>query len=348
MEVEDETPVQQEEARKREREEATQGGREDDEDELIPTEPAPAGGERRELTLADLMAEMTRQRTDITSAVNSGVAENRSNFTTLRADVGAARREAQEAKNMAAKATTLAHETQESVGELAKRVALLEKGGGPKPSAQNLSLGGDNHPKRDWDYLGGDDGDTVIIGGFRPLASREERTKEWEELKGGLPEDMAAQIVTTIIPASPGPIIILHLQKEASPKDTRVKMLDWTAKFKQLTLTKQGEGEATPRSMYAGPSKPFAMRQRNAKTMALLDGLKLAMGEERAANLRADLAKGRIIYDQRILAERKGEEPMPTPDMAVIQKILPELTEDALKDKVAEAIEIRDKKRKGT
>ena len=346
MEVEDETPVQQEEARKREREEAIQRGREDDE-ELIPTEPAHVGGERRELTLADLMAEMTRQRTDIMSAVNSGVAENRSNFTTLRADVGAARREAQEAKNMAAKATTLAHETQETVGDLAKRVALLEKGGGPKSSAQTFSSGGDNHPKRDWDYLGGDDRDTVIIGGFRPLASREERTREWDELKGGLPEDMAAEIVTTIIPASPGPIIILHLRKEASPKDTRVKMLDWTAKFKKLALTKQGEGETTPRPMYAGPSKPFAMRQRNAKTMALLDGLKLAMGEERGAMLRADLAKGRIIYDQRILAERRGDEPMPTPDMDAIHKVLPELTEDALKEKVAEAIEARDKKRKG-
>ena len=59
---------------------------------------------------------------------------------------------------------------------------------------------------------------------------------------------------------------------------------------------------------FASPSKPFAMRQRNAKTMALR-----SRGKTRAGLLRADFARGRIIYGQCILAERKGDDLMPTP-----------------------------------
>ena len=111
MEVEEDTPML-EESRKRERAEGGGVDREDEAEEVVPTElVGETGAKPKELTLNDLMEAMTRQRSDVMAAVNKGVSENRSNFQSLRADVGAARREAQEAKQMAAKATTLAHET---------------------------------------------------------------------------------------------------------------------------------------------------------------------------------------------------------------------------------------------
>ena len=207
MEVED-TPVDD---RKRERDFEDEDG--EGEPDLIPTEMPDPRGPRRELTLGDLMAAMNQQRTDIMESVQKGMAENRTNFSSLRADVGAAKREAQEARGMAAKATTLAQETKESVESLEKRVALLEKGGaktGEASSSHRVWRSGGDGPKRDWDQLGGDDGDQIIVGGFRPYASREERQQDWDVIKGELPEDLVAQISDTIVPASACRIIIVN------------------------------------------------------------------------------------------------------------------------------------------
>ena len=212
------------------------------------------------------------------------------------------------------------------MSSLERRIEQLEKGEfprGPPGLSQRKGTPQYDTPKRDWDFLGGDEGDTVVVGGFRPLASREERDKEWGETKNELPEDMVAQIASTIIPASPGPIVILHLHKEGDTRATRVKMLDWTKKFKEQGIQKQMEGEATARLLYAGPSKPFEMRQRNAKTMAMLDGFKLIAGEDKSVHLRADLARGRIIYEQKLLAERREGETMPTPIMDAVEKVFP-------------------------
>ena len=89
------------------------------------------------------------------------------------------------------------------------------------------------------------------------------------------------------------------------------------------------------------------MRQRDSKTTAMLDGLKLIVGEEKSNRLRADMGNGRIIFDRTLIAEREGGDPMPKPRMEAIEKLFPGTTEEHIVDKVAEATAAREKLRKG-
>ena len=90
------------------------------------------------------------------------------NSAAIRGDVTETQRDASDAKKMAAKATTLAEETQQAVKSLEQRMANLESGGSvPKTPPGLTPRRGPRAPsptKRDWDFLGGDEGDTLIVG----------------------------------------------------------------------------------------------------------------------------------------------------------------------------------------
>ena len=86
------------------------------EEELIPTEPAPPVAQaQRALTLQDLMDAMT-----------AGFAGTNTKMDRMSCDIGEAKREATEAKEMAAKATTIAHDTQTNMRQLEERLVKLE------------------------------------------------------------------------------------------------------------------------------------------------------------------------------------------------------------------------------
>ena len=194
-----------------------------DEETPVPTELA---APEKTLELGDLMKLMTANMDETTR----GREENRTSFAKIDRELAHTKREIQETKTMAAKATTIATETRSSLQEFEKRVASLEKGEGPKTTPRNHSSRPfappglfASGPQRDWDYLGGEEGNTTIVSGFRTLASKEERRQEWDDILQQLPEALKEAISETIIPNSPGEKVIIKVAQAATTKDTRIK-----------------------------------------------------------------------------------------------------------------------------
>ena len=158
---------------------------------------------------------------DIWDLLQRGMRSNETNFADIKRDVRGATQEAKEAKIQAAKATTLSQETKQSLESLEQRVAKLEKGHPAAPPGLAPSLA---HPRgnqtRDWDRLGGEQEDTIVIGGFREYADSDERRGEWQTIKALLAPELAAEVAEEIVPRAPGPIILIKLRKEATAKDT--------------------------------------------------------------------------------------------------------------------------------
>ena len=328
------------ERRKREREGGENGQDErDDRETPVPTELAdPADDDK--LSLGDLFRLMQR-----------GMTENTGRFDKLDREQAAIKREAKEAREMAAKALTTSTETRSQIEALAKRVSQLEKGGPPThpPGLEQPRRKGNpkaQDEKRDWDYLGGDMGDTVVVGGFREYAQKTEKRNEWEKIQTLLAEDLQGQIQDVVIPNSPGSIVIVKLRQESTPAETRTKMLKWAKDFKEAKLQTTSEGETHPRTFYAAASKPFAMRQRNAKLLQILDRLKLLLGSDRAEALHADLPKGRLFYDRTLLLERHPDTDEPIYREESIRKLLPDYTKDLLEEKIKEAKDKREADRR--
>ena len=118
-------------------------------------------------------------------------------------------------------------------------------------------------------------------------------------------------------------------------------MLEWTQKFKEAKHTIDTQDGTTGRVFYANASKPFDMRQRDAKLFSTLDGFKLIAGEENHNKFRLDMSNGRIVYDCQLIAQRGADSDIPAPIMANVQKFWPTLSEEAIANKVAEATEKR-------
>ena len=106
--------------------------------------------------------------------------------------------------------------------------------------------------------LGGEEGDTAMIGGSE-LSRENEKQTEWkvahEQLAGNL------QTSEVIVPRSLRNIALVKLRQQATPTDTQRAMLEWTQEFKNQKIEVNAEDEQSPRLFYAAPSKPFAMRQ---------------------------------------------------------------------------------------
>ena len=114
-------------------------------------------------------------------------------------------------------------------------------------------------------------------------------------------------------------------------------MLDWVKKFKEQGISQQTDDDSESRKIYAFPSKPFEMRQRDAKVNRLADGLRLLLGDTEGAKVFTDLSKGRILHDRQIIAERKAPNEPPSPKLEAIHKLKPGVTKEDIETKVAEA-----------
>ena len=305
----------------------------------VPTEKAPPQGEARQtLTLNDLL-----------EAINQSKFETRAGFKELKGEVGTATREAREAKIQAAKATTLSQETKKTVESLEKRVENLEKGGIPTPPPGLSQPAGPPRAssQRDWDRLGGDGGNTAIVSGFHEWSDSEERKTEWEEIKAKMDTHLAEQIEETIVPVPPGRAVIIKIKTGATVEATRAKMVEWTRKFKEAKYTIQSNEDREPRTFVANPSKPFDMRQRDAKFWGVVDGFRAIAGEENRNKFRFDLSNGRIVYERKLLAVRDTNSEAPSPRMTEINQIWPDVTREHINDKIAEAKAKRDPTRSG-
>ena len=328
------------------REDAEEGGL-DKEEIPVPTELAPQEPQQQRLTLEDLMGFMKTGLQENKEATDRGVRENRENFSALSKEIASTKREAQEGKLMAAKATTLAQDTKNRLEILEKRVLQLEQN--PTPNAPpGLSRNSPPPPqsKRDWDQLGGEDGDTAIVGGFRPFADKEEKQKEWDIARVQLPQELQNQIIDTIVPRSLGSIVIVKIRQQATTTDTRRSMIEWTQSFKKATVQVQGPDETAPRTFYAAPSKPFAMRQRNAQLSNTFEALKLIGGPEGESKLRMDVPSGRILHDRTVIVDRLRGTGEPTHHIQTMQRFFPTVTQELLDDKIEEVRKKRDDDRR--
>ena len=304
--------------------------REEEEPELymegspVTTEMASVGARAQKLTLEDIMSFMQKGLQENKDSIDKGNRENRENFSSLSKEIASTKREAQEGKLLAAKATTMAKETQDRLETLEKRVTQLETNPGkalsPPPGLQARASYGEGG--RDWDQLGGENGDTAIIGGFRPFADKDEKQTEWDEIRGKMPEELKLQMADEIVPRSLGSIVIVKIRTQGTPADTRRAMLKWTQDFKKEKLEIQTAGETEPRVFYAAPSKPFAMRQRNALLSNTMEALKMMGGPDAQDKLRMDIPSGRILYDRTVLVERARSTGEPMHHTATMKKIL--------------------------
>ena len=341
----DRMEVEEEARRKREREAEfydTRGGENEQEEEGgISQEVAGQAAKppQKKLDLDDIMATLQRS-----------MAQNEAGFSKLDKEMTATKHEAREGKELAAKATTIANETKMKLEALERRVESLERnpGGvgektGPaqtRPQAPRAQ----NPQKRDRDYLGGDEGNTIVIGGFRNHADRDERRGEWEAILPKLTTELKEQIVETIVPPARSSIILVKTTKHANTEETRSKMLTWTQDFKALKLETKLEGEDRTRTLYATPSKPFSMRQRDAKFSQALEGLKIAAGDQKE-HLNAEISRGKIFFDRIPLIERDPLTEEPIFHMNRISDKIPGLTRETLDEKILEAKRIRETER---
>ena len=312
-------------------------GQGEEEETPVPTE---VPGPRRQLSLGDLW-----------DLMQHGMAQNQSNFDRMGRNVAAVQNEAREAKEMAARATTIACETKSQIGGLEKRIAQLESGSPAGGGGGGRSSGYRDQPdqsqsKRDWEQLGGEEGNVVALGGFREYASKEERRDEWSKLQPQIPEELRERVQETIVPNAPCSTILLKLEKAANATDTRRAMLDWVKKFRGAQVKTQTDGESTERVFWAGPSKPFAMRQRDAKLTHTFEGLKLMIGEEGAGKMHIDRANGRIFHDRTLLAQRDQTTGTPIPKTAALENLIPGFTEEGLKAKIEESKATREASRR--
>ena len=240
------------------------------------------------LTLMDLMNEMRRNQH-----------ETRTIFGGVKGDIEGVKKDVRETREMAALATTKVTEMGKTVETLQDRISKLERGEvhvprGSRNRATSKEPGEDG--LRDWDQIGGEQGDTIVVAGFRNLSDRQERQDEWSQITQKIPEDLKNQIKDIIIPASAGKILLVKIKQEQTVKETRNQMFAWTRKFKEAKPEIQAEDETTARTFVAYPSKPFAMRQRDGKLTALLEAIKSLISEEAGQAMRLDMGKGRIIY----------------------------------------------------
>ena len=211
--------------------------------------------------------------------VQLSMQQNADNFKAVRQDMSHLRRDTAEAKALAANATTIAQDTKVKLTSLEARVTALEKGEGSsstKGHGKGASYGGPRtSASSDWEQLGTTEGNTAIVGGFRSWASREERQEDFEKIRTELPNELAAQISEIIVPAAPGRIVIVKLVPHPlGTKETRVAILSWCKKFKELKQTGLRDAESEPQVYFAMPSKPFEMRQRDTHTTIMMAGLK--------------------------------------------------------------------------
>ena len=182
------------------------------------------------------------QLDDIMRVLKQSMSENQTNFGTLRRDVRRMESEAHEAKEMAAKATTLARDTQGALEALEARVAKIKAGKGPAPPSASTPMHNPSAGSKDWDQLGGEKGDTIVIGGFRPYAARDERQSEWDAVRGKLSPEMREAIVDTIVPSALCQTVLVKIKASATTRETRLEMLAWCRKFKEAAPTHQAAG----------------------------------------------------------------------------------------------------------
>ena len=286
-------------------------------EEEIPEPPGLESPASSKMTLEQLM-ELSMQRND-------------EHFARLDSQLGAVKKDAEVTKSLAAKAVTIADQTNVKVNQLERRVLNLEEGGSyadpwakargggreppsssgaPSTSAsshesspwQMLADRAQGHPTSSWQSLGGPMGNTLIVGGLKSFSSKAEKEEQWRQIQARLDSKLKEQVSETIYPGSRGQTIILRLKSvKKSIDDDRRAPLDWVKEFRKADIRLRDPEESEDRVIYASASKPFPQRVRDAKIAAWGAAMKSLLSEENAKEITAEMSTARIFWKRILL-----------------------------------------------
>ena len=270
--------------------------------------------------------------------------QNEKHFSKLDRDINKLQREGSETRRMAARAVTSAEDTKVRVDKIEKRLAQLESQP-PKPAhaPPTTNPTQPSSGRTDWQELGGEEGDTIVLGGFRAHSTAEERRNELDQILLMLPEDLTTQIATRIIPEPRTNVVLLKIHHSAQgTAETRRAMLAWCKKVRGLKLQRTVETEP-PRDIYASPSKPFHMRQRDAKTYSLFQTLKSMFPEDQQEHVSFEISTGRVFFHNHLIANRPRGADQMQPCLPELQKHIPTATSDTINAKQLEVEKERER-----
>ena len=262
------------------------------------------------LELDDLMAFMKESRKEMQDG-----------FKSSRADISKVWAETREVKGIASQAAVDAHEAKTAVAKLEERVAKLERDGPPTHPRATGGKQADNEPSSEWHLLGGDEGNTIVLGGIKTWVSKQTRQEYWEYIETQMAADLLAQVASITIPAGRGKIVLLHLKKDPDGvAATRRKMLAFCRDFKAAKITSR-DSEIL---FYTMPSKPFWLRQKEAKNALRLEAIKLMVPEHKRAEIEIEITKGRIFCGETMIGHRPQETGQIVPKKEALKKLFPD------------------------
>ena len=264
------------------------------------------------LDLSDLMAFMKETRQEMQEG-----------FRSSKTDISKVWAETKEVKGIATQAAVDAHEAKTAVTSLEERVAKLERDGPPRHQNKPAGRPSESDPASEWHLLGGEEGNTVVLGGIKTWVSKQARQDYWEYIETQMSADLWNKVASTTIPAGRGKIILVHLKKDAEgPTETRRKMLGFCRDFKEAKISSR-DSEIL---FYAMPSKPFWLRQKEAKNALRLDAIKQMVPESHQAQIEIEISKGRIFCGDTMIGHRPQSTGQIVPKQEALQKLFPAIT----------------------
>ena len=287
-------------------------------------------GLKRKATESSVSSKMTLEQ-----LMELSMRKNDEHFARLDTQLGAVKKEAEVTKSLAAKAVTIADQTNVKVNQLERRVLNLEEGGGasadpwakarsrrtpsssaPSTSAsshetspwQSLADRAQAHPTSSWQSLGGPMGNTLIVGGLKSFSSKSEKEEQWTQILARLESRLKDQISETIYPGSRGQTIIIRLKSvNKSIDDDRRALLDWVKEFRKAEIRLRDPEESEDRLIYASASKPFQQRVRDAKIAAWGATMKGLLPEDKAKEVTAEMSTARIFWKRILLMQGRED-----------------------------------------
>ena len=278
--------------------------------------------------------------------VRYSIQQNEKHFHKLDKDMSKLQREGSETRKMAARAVTTAEDTRQKVDKLERRLNALEAKANKPPEYGHTNTASTGQTQRsEWQELGGEEGDTIVLGGFRKNSTADERRAELAEVEALLADDVKSQIADKIIPATRTEIVLLKIvHSDKGPDETRRNNLALCAKIKAANI-KRRTGDEPERTIYAGASKPFHIRQHNAQTYVLYEALKSFFPEPDQEHVTMEARTGRVFFHNHPIATRPRGTQTTSPCLAELQKHVPGITMDMITAKRQEVDTERDRLR---
>ena len=233
-------------------------------------------------------------------------------------------REQGELKEIASKALTTATQVKDDMESLTARVVALEqKRTSPVSSSVSSRSEGPYSPKSimagvpyattsRWNTLGGTEGNLMVIGGF-PQWSRTETLRSFmqDQIFPKLSMEHRGMIdeKSLRIPAPRGQTIQLEIVKSDDPAETRRTLMKLIKDLKALNL-QITTANHEPISLWISASKPPEVRKldNNLTENLLIIKRLFAVTEEKDPRLDFDYARGRIFWNDRLVAHRRANE----------------------------------------